>query len=328
MIRIIMYILAALFFLPSAGPAQMEFVRSLGPEIGKAKPVFQYQVSPYSKEEVEGQNTDFGVTQQGGFFLLPAFQGPSDEWSLLGAFRFQDIQTSAIFPDTGEVFPKSLWDIRLGTQYRHKFSNGWIGGGILTLGSASDQPFKSEAEVSIQATVFTRIPDSGRNAWLLFLNYSRYREFLPNVPIPGIAYWFEPSSELRLIVGIPFANLEWKAAPNLTAELSYFAVRNVRAQLSYRILPDLQLYGGFDWNNEHYFRYDRKDDDKRLSYYEKKVSAGIRWGFFRGFFLDLAGGYAFDRFYFEGESYADRYENRLSIGNGFFGTLRLGASIL
>jgi len=327
MCRILIFIVILLFSLPAAGLAQMEFVRSLGPEIGKAKPVFQYQASPYTNEEVEGQNKDFGVTQHTGFLLLPVFQTPSDEWSLLGSFRFEDIQTSALLPDTGEAFPQSLWDIRFGTQYRHKFSNGWIGGGVLTLGSASDKPFKSEAEVSIQATVFARLPDSGRNGWILFLNYSRYREFLPNVPIPGIAYWYEPSAELRLIVGIPFANLEWKPTPDLTAELTYFAVRNVRAQVSYRLLPELQLFGGFDWKNEHYFRYDRKDDDKRLSHYEKKVSAGIRWGFFKGVFLELAGGYAFDRFYFEGESYDDRHENRLNIGNGYFGALRLGATV-
>ena len=324
---VIILVVVFLLSLPAAGLAQMEFVRSLGPEIGKAKPVFQYQVSPYSKEEVEGQNADFGVTQHSGFLSLPILQTPKDEWSLLGALRFEDIQTSAFLPDTGEAFPGSLWDIRLGTQYRHKFFNGWIGGGVLTLGSASDKPFKSEAEVSIQATVFARVPDSGRNAWVFFLNYSRYREFLPNVPIPGIAYWFEPSSELRLIVGIPFANLEWKPDPNLTVELTYFAVRNVRALLSYRVFPDLQLYGGFDWKNEHYFRYDRQDDDKRLSHYEKKVSAGVRWGFLKGVFLDLAGGYAFDRFYFEGESYDDRHESRLNISSGFFGTLRLGATI-
>jgi hypothetical protein len=74
MIRVIIYILAALFFLPSAGPAQMEFVRSLGPEIGKAKPVFQYQVSPYSKEEVEGQNTDFGSPNRAAFFCSRLFK--------------------------------------------------------------------------------------------------------------------------------------------------------------------------------------------------------------------------------------------------------------
>ena len=320
-------ILILIFSLPAPAIGQMEFVRSLGPEIGRSKPVLQYQVSPYSKEEVEGQSKDFGVTEHAGFLLLPVLQNSSDEWSFLGAFRFEDIQTDAFFPDTGEAFPRSLWDVRLGTQYRHKFSNGWIGGGVLTLGSASDKPFQSEAEVSIQATIFARIPDSGRNGWIFFLNYSRYREFLPNVPIPGIAYWFEPSPELRLIVGIPFANLEWKPVPGLTAELIYFAVRNVRAQVSYRVLPELQVFGGFEWKNEHYFRYDRQNDDQRLSHYEKRVSAGIRWGFFKGVFLELASGYAFDRFYFEGESYDDRYENRLNIGNGFFGTLRLGATI-
>jgi hypothetical protein len=158
------------------------------------------------------------------------------------------------------------------------------------------------------------------------LNYTRYREFLEDVPIPGIAYWYEPSPQARLILGIPFASLEWKPADALAVELSYFMIRNVHAQVSYRFLPALRAYAGFDWRNEYYFRYDRKDDDKRLAYYEKRLFAGVRWDFARGMFLDIGGGYSFDRFYFEAERYSDRKENRLDVSDGVFGSLRVGAA--
>ena len=39
--------------------------------------------------------------------------------------------------------------------------------------------------------------------------------------------------------------------------------------------------------------------------------------------VELSGGWAFDRFYFEGESYSDRRENRVEIGDGPFAVLRV-----
>jgi hypothetical protein len=42
--------------------------------------------------------------------------------------------------------------------------------------------------------------------------------------------------------------------------------------------------------------------------------------------MDLGRGYAFDRFYFKAERYSECNENRLNIGSGFFGPLRLGAA--
>jgi hypothetical protein len=39
--------------------------------------------------------------------------------------------------------------------------------------------------------------------------------------------------------------------------------------------------------------------------------------------MDVTVGYSFDRFYFEGESYSDRTENRVRIGDGPFVVLRV-----
>ena len=44
----------------------------------------------------------------------------------------------------------------------------------------------------------------------------------------------------------------------------------------------------------------------------------------RHFFAELNGGWAFDRFYFEGESYSDRRENRIDVGDGPWGAFRVG----
>jgi len=43
--------------------------------------------------------------------------------------------------------------------------------------------------------------------------------------------------------------------------------------------------------------------------------------------FELAGGYAFDRFYFEGENYSDRHDNRIDVGAGPFVSARLNVRL-
>ena len=157
------------------------------------------------------------------------------------------------------------------------------------------------------------------------MNYSKTREFLPNVPLPGVGYWYEPSDQARLVVGIPFAFLNLRPTKEVSFSFSYFIVRSVRARVTYSPLGFLRLYGNFEWRNESYYRAERQDDKDRLFYYEKALSGGIQVSVHRQVSLDLSGGYAFDRFYFEGRDYEDRDQNRVSIGNGPFVALRAGA---
>ena len=83
-------------------------------------------------------------------------------------------------------------------------------------------------------------------------------------------------------------------------------------------MPAFGVFGEFNWRNERYFRADRTDDDDRLFYYEKNVNGGVRVNFLKHLSLELSGGWAFDRFYFEGEDYDDRDDNRIDVENGPF----------
>jgi hypothetical protein len=264
------------------------------------------------------------VTLYNASLRVPIAQNQNEEWSLIGIFRGQDIKTGATLPGTQQKFPDSLWDVRLGPSYRHRFENGWMGGGFVTMGSASDRPFASSQEAELQATVFARIPDRGRNAWVILLSYSNNREFLNNIPLPGIAYWYEPSDRYRIIIGFPFASLEFKPYKDLSMELSYFPVTSIRARVKYRLLRPLQVYGGFDWRNESYFLADRQDRWDRFFYYEKRLYAGAQWDLLQQVSLDLSCGYAFDRFYFSGKNYEDRDLNRLDVENGPFLSFQVG----
>lgn len=64
--------------------------------------------------------------------------------------------------------------------------------------------------------------------------------------------------------------------------------------------------------------------DVRETYYpgervsvEKRLTGGVRFDL-RHVGFEVSGGYAFDRFYFEGDSYRDRNQNRIDVDGGPF----------
>ena len=307
--------LAAVLCVPAASEGQLETMMS--PELGKVMPRAEYRFSFWPERPVVGQSTDFSVTQHRVTFTTPLVQDARDEWSLGGRVRLDEFDTHAHLPDTGGRLPTELWDIRLEPGYRHRFDNGWVASGNVSVGSASDKPFASEDELVVRAMGFLRVPQGERNAWLFTLNYTNYSEFFGGFPVPGIDFLYSPNDDFTLVFGFPFTYLEWKPFEKLTLQMSYTPVRTVKAKVTYEVFRPLRVYAGFDWDDDWYLRADRTRTNDRLFYYEKRLTGGIRFDL-RHVGFEVSGGYAFDRFYFEAEKYRDRNNNRIDIHSGPF----------
>lgn len=316
--------LALAIVLAAPGPAWAQAELWLTPTLGKLMSRSEYGLTFYPEERVSGQPTDFAVTQHRLSLSAPLGQDARDEWSVAASLRLQEIDSLAVLPDTGERFPGELWDARFGVTYRHRFES-WIAGGNLTVGSASDEPFASEDELIVRATGFLRVPSGERHAWFFTLNYSNHQDLFAGLPVPGLAYVYVPSERLQAIVGVPFTSVRFSPLEKTTLELTYAPIRRVRARATYQVFQPLRVYAGFDWDSEFHLRAGRGDDDDRLFYYEKRLTTGLRFDL-RHFGVEVAGGYAFDRFYFEGETYSDRRrENRIDVADGPFMTVRASA---
>jgi hypothetical protein len=307
--------------------AQEELRNMFDPELGNRPVSSEYRITAFSEQPVVGQPAELGMLQQDFSLSTPLKQGVADEWSASARLRYQEFDTGAVLPDTRTPFPDELWNIRFGTTYRHRFASGWIAAVNANLGSPSDRPFASWDEMEVSATAVLRVPARERDAWIFFLNYGSNREFLPHVPIPGIGYSYEPSDQFSAILTTGFVSLQYKPVEALTLTATYVAIRTVDIRLMYQLFRPIRVWVGFDWTNERYLREDRPDPDDRLFYYEKRLRAGAIIGLARQpqLFLDVAVGYTFDRFYFEGESYSDRGDNRVDVESGPFAAVRLGA---
>jgi hypothetical protein len=307
-------------------PAQgQEELRSLlGPELGGMPIRSDYRLTVVPDQQVAGQPTDLGWLQHDVSLSVPVWQGADDEGAASLRVRAQTFDTRAVFPGSGARFPEELWNIRLGGSYRHRFASGWIAGAAVTIGSPSDEPFAGMDELAISATAVLRIPRGERDAWLAFLDYSNTRDLLNGLPLPGVGYSYRPSERFTAVIATGFASVEYRPTEALTLMASYTVVRTVDVRVTYQVTRAVRLWAGFDWTSDLYLRADRANEDDRLFYYEKRVRLGATVGLARQLFVDVAVGYTFDRFYFEGEDYGDRHRNRIDVGDGPFGAARIG----
>jgi hypothetical protein len=309
---------------PAEEPAPLPMAGGFGGlqniPVGHAFLRADYRMTWFAEESVAGQRTDLSSFRHDFGFSTPIFQGPKDEWTAFVNARGEIFRTSAILLDTQQPFPRELWSVRAGTGYRYLFDNGWITGGTVSVGSASDKPFHSIDEMTAGVNAFLRIPSGEHNAWLFSLSYSTNAE-LP-VPLPGIAYIWQPSDTLRMNIGLPFQVL-YRPIDDLTFDFSYMLLRTVHARATYRITRMIRAYAGFDWRNESYFLADRPAVNDRFYYYDKEVNMGLLFLLGKHASLDFTAGYTFDRFYFEGANYNDRNFDRIDVGDGPYVAVRL-----
>jgi hypothetical protein len=283
------------------------------PTVGQARLRLTDRVTWFPEEPVAGQSTHLSAVQQDFSFALPLWQDTTNEWSAFTRVRGEFFQTHAHLPATGQPFPNELWNIQFGMAYRHQFANGWLGGGAVSVGSASDQPFARLHDLFIGENAFLRVPQGTHNAWLFSLAYAPTSE-LP-FPLPGVAYLAHPSEQFLAAIGLPLY-LRYRPWDTLTLEGSYMLLRTVHARATYQLLPPVRLFAGFDWENESYRLADRLHDKDRFFSYDKRLTAGVQCLINRSLALELTSGYIFDRFYFEGQGYSDRNQNRIDVGAG------------
>jgi hypothetical protein len=297
--------------------AQAELQMWLNPEMGKQIPRADYRLTFYPDRAVEHQEAHFGWEEHRVSMFMPLYQDSKDEWALAAKGLFLDIDTSAHFPDTGGRFPSELWDVSAGISYRHKFDNSWTAGVALTIGSASDKPFNSWDEMYLRFATLLLVPQGERNSWIFTLIYATDEKiFGENVPIPGVAYAWRPSDWFTAVIGVPFSMIEVKPFENFTLSAEYYPFWTVRTRATWEIFRPLRAYIGWQWDSDHYYRADRVEKPDKLFYREMRAYAGVRFDL-RNIGFEVTGGYSFNRFFFEGEGYSDRDDNRIDLGNSW-----------
>jgi len=279
----------------------------------------------YPDQAVQGQPTSLGMNREFIQFAAPVWSDGDDTVVVSSHVQSTNISTSAILPTTGNPFPSQLWNIWFGMNYFHVFENGMIGAMLVEGGSASDKPFSAARNDSAAGTGLLIIPQGDRDAWILGLQASTNSQVLYNIPIPGAAYLYSPNDGFQAIIGFPYSAVNYQVDEDFRLQFLYMFLTTVHARVIYQPDVDWQFYAGFDWANENYARADRQNSGDRFFYYEKRVLGGWQWWWSKHLAVELAGGYAFDRYFDEsnGFSFSLSGFNRVNVGSGPFVTLQL-----
>lgn len=275
-----------------------------------------YDATWYPSQAVDGQSADFGFVRQGLSVGAPVWRGDAGMVMARVGVRSTHFFTDAVLPDSGRAFPDELTNVTVGATYLHRFDNGWTGGLMLGVGSASDRPFHSIDEMTANVGAFLRVPVcDGRDAWQFSLLYMSGGAV--NFPIPMAAYSWNPSDRLRVNIGLPFS-IFWQPADDWTVDLSYVPLNNVNARVTYTLAPAVRLYGGYEFLNESYLLAGRADREDRFFAFEQRLVTGLRWDVAAWATVELNGGYSFGRYYGSGDSQWDSLRDRIDIAPGPF----------
>lgn len=270
---------------------------------------------------VQGQATDFELIRQDFSFTHPLWKDPLNALSLTGGVRNELIDTDAILPNTGQGVPSELWGVNLGLRYNRQLDDGWITGGGVSIGSASDHPFATIHEVNVGMNAMLRIPQGEHNAWLLTLSYSPMGELA--FPVPGVAFSWNPSPQFHANIGLPLMVI-WRPTDEWQFQASYMLLRTVHVKAQYRITHWLSAFAAYDWSNESYMLLDSPDVNDRFFMYDQRASLGLQTSFLQHFTASVSSGFIFDRYMFEGTSSTATNADRVYLGNGPFAALNLG----
>ncbi len=269
-----------------------------------------------------GNGSEFGIVRQQLNLGMPLFMEGSNMVIGTLSVRHAWFDTEAILPDSKRAFPDTLTNASIGALYMHKFEDGWSGGFMVSVNSATDRPFNSIREVNPMFVGMARIPVvNQRDSWNFSLFYSPASQIA--FPIPGVSYAWNYSPDFQWNIGIPMS-LFWRFAPEWTYEFSYLPLTNINSRVTWKPLDMLTAYGSFSWQNEAYFLNGREDRNERFFWDEKRFEIGTIIRPYGNWNITVAGGYAFDRRFFRSKSFTDNNFDRINIGSGPYFSVQVG----
>ncbi len=282
---------------------------------------FRYGGIWFPNVPVQGQASQFQMVGQDLSFTHPLWTDSVNAVSLSGSVCHRLTDTAAILPDTGQPFPENLWNVSLGLRYARQLGDGWMTGGGLSIGSASDRPFATIHEMNVGMNAMLRMPQGEHNAWIFSLMYSPTSE-LP-FPVPGVAFNYNPSPQFHANIGLPFL-VTWRPTDDWQFQASYMLIHTIHLKAIHRLADRLSVFAAYDWSNETYMLLDRPEENDRFFLYDQRVSMGLQALLAPHWTASVSAGYVFDRFMFEGTSFASQGFDRVNLGNGPFASLNLG----
>lgn len=303
----------------STGAVPRSRARSSGPP-GVDRAPFKTRVHWIPAKSIAGQTGKLAVSGEEFELGYPVRIDDDGIWLAQGSVQRLDLNTPVFLPESGLPVPNQLWDIEVGLMHIRDLGEDWQAGGMLRVGSPSDQPFAAWRDMTVTFLGFLTIPTRERDAWSFSLFYSPTGQII--FPIPGVAYVWRPNDQFEANLGIPFS-LAYKPTETLVLTANYMPLNNVQVLLRQSLGDTWSLYGGYRTVSETFLLAHRENDRERTYLFDQRFLLGAQCELGRGWTLDLSAAYVFDRQLFQAEKFSGSRRDELLIDPGMAASLQL-----
>ena len=172
--------------------------------------------------------------------------------------------------------PEQLTDQSVGVAFPVAKVDEWVFGVALGLGYAGASPYGEGSAWYGKATALAFRQFNENDALVFVIDYDGNRTFLPDVPLPGVAYTRRVSPDLFYVIGIPLSSVTWKPFERLSLEAGWFPVESFHAAAGYEFTPHWSAFASLDYRSSA-FTLDGLGGDDRLIFQQRRAEAGVRW---------------------------------------------------
>lgn len=250
----------------------------------------------------------------------PVYQDEDDYFALsLAAARIHLSDTVTL--DSGIEIPKDLYRAELGAQYTDKLPGFKTWGLRGSIGSASDQLFKTFKDNTFSVNAQYGFPAEGGGFWMFFLYMSNNSPLGNFVPIPGVMYLYKTPTFTGMF-GFPILSMQWTPEKLWSYSLSMFGPA-ITTEAAYGDAGQVQYLANLAWSNQNFILSNRTDDKDRLTIEEKKISVGVRSFLYDKVLAELKLGRAVGRTIYIGDGFRNMKRGSQSIDDEGFLALTL-----
>lgn len=194
------------------------------------------------------------------------------------------------------LLPRRLVDMSVGVATPIGKYEDWVFGLSVGAGYAGDSFFGDGDAYYGKATLGAIRQLDEHTGLAFFLDYNRNRAYVPDIPLPGIAYTRVLSDELEMTLGLPVSSIRWKPqnVPGLDVELNYYLPYIADLKIGYQLADHLTVFGRVQSIYESFFIDGQPSNHDRLLFQQRRAEAGLRWEPRDGFQFEAAVGYGWN----------------------------------
>lgn len=217
-------------------------------------------------------------------------------------FTYLDVHSSF------DGLPERLIDQSVAVGFPIAKYDEWIIGASVGVGYAGDSFFgDGDAYYGLGAlAAFKQLDET--SALVFVLDYDGNRTFLPDIPLPGVAYIKRIDERLQMTLGLPVSSIRWEATKQLNVEIAFSIPEDLRVDIGYEVLPHLTIFGRGAQEREAFFEDGLVSNHDRIIFQQRRAEAGVRYQPCKAFNVDLAVGYAWGGEFSEGFDARDTEE--------------------